>query len=294
MNLPSLAVPRPESDRAKASPNSPAAKCGQDITTFTEKLIMAWQKNNGSDFESYVQYVYSTLLNLRGEKVQVSRRTTFRLPGGDSYEVDVYYEFHKAGIRHRVAIECKDWSRPVDQGKLLEFHQKIKNIGNDVVGVVISRSGFQSGVSTVAARHNVLLLTADDLPSLAHLVGRQLISNALHEPGLLGEPFWVIAKRGRYPDGLSDGTYYAAQFEEGITIPLFISKSYADLYLKNLRDRNLWEVFGMPQYKFKVFLNLVKLGRPRLATVLTPPDSNGAVYASAVTVEELERHFVIS
>ena len=54
---------------------------------------MSQSTNTGRDFESYVQYVYSTLLNLRGEKTQVSRRTTFTLPTGDSYEVDVYYEF---------------------------------------------------------------------------------------------------------------------------------------------------------------------------------------------------------
>lgn len=254
---------------------------------------MTEKKNSGRDFESYVQYVYSTLLNSRGEKIQVSRRTTFRLPSGETYEVDVYYEFYKAGVRHRVAIECKDWKRPIDQGKVLEFHQKIKNIGNDIVGVVISRSGFQSGVDTVAARHNVLLLSGDDLPSLAQLVGRQIISNALHEPGMIGEPFWVIARRGGYPDGLSDGTYYAAEFDEGVTIPLFVSKSYAELYLKNLSNRDLWDVFGLPQYKLKVFLNLVKLGRPRLATVLTPPNQNGAVYARTVTISELERDFLI-
>ncbi|AKF43754.1 restriction endonuclease [Pseudomonas fragariae (ex Marin et al. 2024)] len=253
---------------------------------------MTEQKNSGRDFESYVQYVYSTLLNSRGERIQVSRRTTFRLPSGESYEIDIYYEFYKAGVRHRVAIECKDWKRPIDQGKVLEFHQKIKNIGNDIVGVVISRSGFQSGVDIVAARHNILLLTGDDLPSLAQLVGRQIISNALHEPGMVGEPFWVIARRGGYADGLSDGTYYAAKFDEGITIPLFVSKRYADLYLNNVSDRDLWDVFGLPQYKFKVFLNFVKLGRPRLATVLTPPDHDGAVYARAVTVSELERDFL--
>jgi hypothetical protein len=255
---------------------------------------MSERTNTGRDFESYVQYVYSTLLNLRGESVQVSRRTTFRLPTGDSYEVDVYYEFYKAGIRHRVAIECKDWKRPVDQGEILEFHQKIKNIGNDIVGVVISRSGYQSGVDAVAARHNLLLLTAEDLPTLPQLVGRQLVTNALHEPGLVGEPFWIIAQRGGYPDGLSNGNYYAAQFDVGLTIPLFISKNYANLYLKNLQDRDSWDVFGMPQYKFKVFLRLVAFGKPRLATVLTPPNADGAVYARAVTVSDLERDFITS
>lgn len=74
--------------------------------------------NDGASFESYIHYVYSTLLNLKGEQVQVSRRTVFRCADGVSYEVDIYYEFMHVGVRHRVAIECKDWAKPVDQGRI--------------------------------------------------------------------------------------------------------------------------------------------------------------------------------
>ena len=220
---------------------------------------MSDSKNTGQDFESYVQYVYSTLLNLRGEKTQVSRRTTFQLATGDSYEVDVYYEFSKVGVRHRVAIECKDWKRPVDQGKILEFHQKIKNIGHDVVGVVVSRSGYQAGVEKVAARHNISLLTADDLPSLPQLVGSQLKHSALHEPDLIGEPFWVIAERGDTPENLSTGTYYAPHIEGQSTIPLFISKKHAKTYLKNVAARDSCADLGMAPYKQEFLFRLAKL-----------------------------------
>ncbi|RQR79117.1 hypothetical protein DIE11_17085 [Burkholderia sp. Bp9012] len=113
----------------------------------------------GADWEDYVHYVYSTLLNLKGERIQVSKRTTFVLPSGETYEIDVYYEFWKAGVRHRVAIECKDWTNPVSQGQILEFHQKIKNIGNDLIGVVVSRNGYQDGAVNVAERHGMLALT---------------------------------------------------------------------------------------------------------------------------------------
>jgi len=254
---------------------------------------MSNSNNTGQDFESYVQYVYSTLLNLRGEKTQVSRRTTFQLATGDSYEVDVYYEFSKVGVRHRVAIECKDWKRPVDQGKILEFHQKIKNIGHDVVGVVVSRSGYQAGVEKVAARHNISLLTADDLPSLPQLVGSQLKHSALHEPDLIGEPFWVIAERGDTPENLSTGTYYAPHIEGQPTIPLFISKKHAETYLKNVADRDNWAVFGMPQYKLKVLFRLAKLGNVKFAIVQGPPESNGCISLRDIPLEELESDFIV-
>lgn len=230
---------------------------------------------------------------MRGEKIQVSRRTTFRLPTGDSYEIDVFYEFNKAGVRHRVAIECKDWSRPVNQGQILEFHQKIKNIGNDIVGVVVSRSGYQTGVEKVAARHNVLLLSADDLPTLPQLVGRKIMSSALHEPDLFGEPFWVIAERDNDLDGYSTGSYYARVFDGVRTIPLFVAKRYAELYLDKVMDRESWAVYGMPQYKLKVFVSFAKLGKIKLGIVCARPESNGSVYAMGITVSELERDFIV-
>ncbi|CAJ7143584.1 Uncharacterised protein [Burkholderia pseudomallei] len=254
---------------------------------------MLKRKNTGKDFESYMQYVYSTLLNLRGENIQVSRGTTFRLPSGESYEIDVYYEFYKAGVRHRVAIECKDWSRPIDQGKILEFHQKIKNIGNDIVGVIASKSGYQAGVEKIAARHNILLLTGNDIPTLPQLVGHKIISAALHEPDLPGEPFWVIAERDNESGKYSTGSYYAHMANSTKLIPLFISKKYAELFLNRLHDREIWEVYGMPQYKLKTFIALVKPDKVKLGIVSPPPEPNGYICAIGITAGDLERDFVI-
>lgn len=250
-------------------------------------------KNTGQDFESYVQYVYSTLLNLRREKTQVSRRTTFKLPTGDSYEIDVYYEFVMVGVRHRVAIECKDWKRPVDQGKVLEFHQKIKNIGNDIVGIVVSRSGYQAGVEAVAARHNISLLTSEDLPSLPELLSHQIKHSALHEPDLIGEPFWVIAERGNTEENLSTGNYYAPQINEYPTIPLFISRKYAESCLSRISDRELWAVFGIPQHKLKVLIEFAKLGSVRFAIVQGAPEPSGSIALRDISVKDLEIDFIV-
>jgi len=53
----------------------------------------ALMTNSGKDFESYVQYVYQTLLNLRDEGVRVSRRMDVKDTRGNLYNIDVYYEF---------------------------------------------------------------------------------------------------------------------------------------------------------------------------------------------------------
>lgn len=66
--------------------------------------------------------------------------------------MDVYYEFRKAGIQHRVVIACKDTKRPVEKVDLLEFREKLNDSPN-TIGVVISRSGYRAGFLKYAEHH---------------------------------------------------------------------------------------------------------------------------------------------
>ena len=59
----------------------------------------------GSSLEKDVQRVYTFLLNMRDEGVVVGNPVFMTGKSGEQHEIDVYYEFTRAGIRHRVAIE---------------------------------------------------------------------------------------------------------------------------------------------------------------------------------------------
>ncbi len=113
----------------------------------------------------------------------------------------------------------------------------------------------------------------------------------MHEFGLIGEPFWVIAEV--YEAGLSTGSYYAPHVEGCPTIPLFISKKYAESYLSHIVDRESWAVFGMPQYKLKVLIGFAKLGGVRFAIVQGAPEPNGCIELKEVLLEDLELDFVV-
>jgi Restriction endonuclease len=241
--------------------------------------------NDGTDWEGYVHYVYSTLLNLKGEKIQVSKRTTFVLSSGETYEVDVYYEFWKAGVRHRVAIECKDWKAPVSQGKILEFHQKIKNIGNDLIGVIVARNGYQEGAIKVAERHGMLALTEASFPTIPQLLAQHITTSFIHEPDLVGEPFWCIAELHAGSDGESSGTYYA--FPPGLpfNIPLFISKKHAEAYRHSLPDADRFGVFGLPQYKLRALIAFAYKDQLKFAIVYGDPLGSGKVTAFPITLD---------
>lgn len=239
----------------------------------------------GEEWEDYVHYVYSTLLNLRGERIQVSKRTTFVLRSGETYEVDVYYEFWKAGVRHRVAIECKDWKRPINQGQILAFHQKIKNIGDDLIGVMVARNGYQAGVNKVGERHGVLLLTEESIPTLPQLLAKNITSQLIHEPALMGEPFWCIAELSDNSNGHSTGTYCAFPKGFPFNIPLFISKWHAEAYRGSLPDAERFAVFGLPQYKLRPLIAFAYMYKLTFAVVYGPPDKPGTVKAFPMTLD---------
>jgi hypothetical protein len=236
--------------------------------------------------------VYQTLLNLRGDRVQVARRAIFKVISGESYEIDVYYEFERVGVRHRVAIECKDWKAPVDQGRVLEFHQKIKNIGDNIVGVLVSRAGYQSGALSVAKRHGILALSGNDVPSIGAILSNQITAALLPERHCIGEPFWYLAEL--CPDDPSQGTgsYYSFEESAPVRIPLFISKRHAAAYLEGLPDSDAFGVFGMPQYKLRALLGMVREKDLRFGIVCAQPKLGDPLVIVPMDSESMKSEFL--
>ena len=81
--------------------------------------------NRGQTLESWIHYVYDMLLNLRNDGVSVQRDVKLVGRSKVLHQIDVYYEFSRAGLKHRVAIECKDHNRPITKGDIQEFHGKL-------------------------------------------------------------------------------------------------------------------------------------------------------------------------
>jgi hypothetical protein len=92
--------------------------------------------------------------------------------------VDIYYQFERAGITHKVAIECKDRGRPLENGEVAKFSGKLRDAGSLRL-VMVSRSGYQRLAIEYAEKHDILLMTSDDLPRIHDLVEQRLKSVAL-------------------------------------------------------------------------------------------------------------------
>lgn len=222
----------------------------------------------GSEFESYVKYVYEIILNLKGENIIVSKNAVVFGTSGAKHEIDVFYQFEKANIIHKVAIECKDTVEPVPKGKVQEFFGKIEDIHN-IIGVMVSQSGYQSGAVTYADGKGILLLEGKELPTIFDLIGQQISKFFLPDKNDIGEPFWVIMERSE--DGKVNGNYHLMPsvdgHEEGIA--LFLSKIDAVEHWQNLPDKSKWTVRGLRQYHLKAVIGWSKVHQNYFYIVLS-------------------------
>lgn len=212
----------------------------------------------GNDLESYVEYVYSVLLNLKGDNIIVSKKADIQDVFGITHNIDVFYQFEKAGIPHKVAFECKNWNTSVSKEKVAAFAQIVGDM-KGTVGIMVSNKGYQSGATKYANAHRIITLKTDELPNILDLLSMQITKYFLPSSEDIGEPFWTLMQLNE--DGNINGNYCSiGPNEEGHKngIALFVSKIDAETHLKKLPDRVKWTVRGLRQYNLKAILEFSK------------------------------------
>lgn len=228
--------------------------------------------NDGRSFESYVQFVFSSLLNMKDESVVVGRNVQLVDKFGLAHRVDIFYQFERAGITHKVVIECKDHGRPVENGEVAEFYGKLCNAGALRLAMV-ARTGYQRLARNYAEKHDILLLTSDDLPQLHMLLVQRLQSVALPDSTAIGEPFWTIME---LEDGHVTGSYFVRDSPTGKNVFLFYCKLHAEQVMGQMQlDNRKWAVRGLPRQALRVFLLMFDMFRERSgvqpAVLFKPP-----------------------
>ena len=112
---------------------------------------------NGIIYEEIVQALYQALLEYEGvENINVQHNVTLSCKFNATAQFDVFWEFKKAGIVHRVAVECKNYNRCVTEGQVREFATKLQDVGN-MIGIMVTRIGYQSGAIETAKQHGIYL-----------------------------------------------------------------------------------------------------------------------------------------
>ncbi len=72
--------------------------------------------NQNTEYEMLAQEIYQGLIDAQGIETIVVQHNV-KLPGnsGQKHQIDVYWEYEIAGVRHKVAIECKNYNSTVKQ-----------------------------------------------------------------------------------------------------------------------------------------------------------------------------------
>ena len=206
-------------------------------------------------FEERVKQIYSVLLNLKGENVSVSRDVKRKGRGGLIHQFDVYYEFSRAGVNHRVAIECKDRSRPLSKNDVMAFHGKVSDIPG-LQGVMVSTKGYQSGGKKFADQNGIIVLTMDELPGVGSLLAIRLENVTCPGRDNVGEPFWSIYEIDE--DGETNGNPYGKFINRQHGALLFFSKKLCEEYLarETVIVQARHGVFGLTQVNLRSFIRM--------------------------------------
>lgn len=254
----------------------------------------------GEYLEAYVTYMYESLLIRHVRNIEVKKRAKIPDSRGNLYEIDVFFEFEIAGIKHRVAIECKEHKRTVSRDDVIAFCGKIRDMPS-TIGVFVSASGFQSGALKYLDDHGVRHMTNDELPHFGQLVADRFIAPALPDESAVGQPFWTVmeAKGGKVTGSWSLIPWtpeMASQYPEGRnkTVPLFWSRREAERYSSAVfDDADSWCVRGLEQPTLRVIIGMAKLSGLSFA-LLTSVEVDGRqqFMCSACSPEELEEEYV--
>ena len=78
------------------------------------------------------------------------------------HRIDVWVTFSKFGFQNRWTVECKYWNSNVTKEKVMVLKSIVDDVGADR-GVIISKTGFQSGAIRATAYTNITLTSLEDL-----------------------------------------------------------------------------------------------------------------------------------
>lgn len=117
------------------------------------------KKNSGIDYEKIVQSIYQQILDESDgvETITVQHNVIMRGKSGSNHQIDVYWEFVKAGITYRTIVQAKEYKQKVTQGLLIQFAGVIQDLPIGTQGIFITTEGYQKGAIQFASHNGIKL-----------------------------------------------------------------------------------------------------------------------------------------
>ena len=113
--------------------------------------------DENTEYERFAREIYQGLIKADGiNTIDVKHNVKLRGKSGQEHQIDVYWEYELAGVKHKVAIECKNYKSPVPIGKVRDFHSVLSDL-NNVAGIMLTKVGYQKGAKDYASHYGIEL-----------------------------------------------------------------------------------------------------------------------------------------
>ena len=152
--------------------------------------------NSDIEYEKFTQEVYQELVNADVVKTtEVKHDIKLTGKSGQEHQIDVYWEYEIAGVRHKVAIECKNYNRTVPVGKVRDFYSVLSDL-NNVAGSMVTKIGYQEGAKKYASYYGINLMELRTPKQGEGIIGETILNFDIQERHrlFLVDEEWAKAK----------------------------------------------------------------------------------------------------
>jgi hypothetical protein len=110
-----------------------------------------------TEYEKFTQEVYQQLSNYHHWGIKnIQHNIKLKGRSGCEHQIDVYWEYEKDGVSHRVAIECKNYNNRVSKRIVCAFQGVLDDL-DGVEGIMVSKKGYQQGAKEYAKQYDIML-----------------------------------------------------------------------------------------------------------------------------------------
>lgn len=107
------------------------------------------------EYEKLTQEIYQALHDEEGMNIiKVDHNVKIEGKSTCKHQIDVYWEFEMVGEIHRVAIECKNYSKVISIGKIRDYFGVLYDVGN-IKGIMVTKMGYQKGAIDFANYYGI-------------------------------------------------------------------------------------------------------------------------------------------
>ena len=113
--------------------------------------------NANIEYEKFTQEIYQELVNADVVKsTKVKHNIKILGKSGQKHQIDVYWEYEIAGVLHKVAVECKNYNKPIPISKVRDFYGVLSDLDN-VSGIMVTKIGYQEGAKKMGSHYGICL-----------------------------------------------------------------------------------------------------------------------------------------